>query len=384
MSANSNNNNAYKDSYSHSEFSLSNEDNIKSNLKDIKILKLPINKKVILTVAPGITSTLNPLRSPDILTTEIFDLICTQMKYIVGISHKILIQNIMKSAVDLSKLNTSNRFVDFGDVLWGNPIIPTTTSENKNEIRRGRSAFRGISTSNETRKVSQSVPKNQNNTKNRNINTTNNNNNNSITTSITTNESIGSNSMNDIESNENSTSNERRSRSSSLTGKLSNNNSTSMKTNNDTSNININFNELIYHNNNLNDDLLDPLELKQISILKSITPELHNIVNQIKGPIHGIWMYPHPIQLRSLANLEMLQLIDDSNHLPANKKLEWELDILREFDEKRMEQFEKFLISRRQKNNEKNNKITRYKQIFNNKSGNNLEYYKDKGRQPNR
>ena len=136
----------------------------------------------------------------------------------------------------------------------------------------------------------------------------------------------------------------------------------------------------------MNDDTLDPLELKQIAIFKSITPELQNSINQIKGPIHGVWLYPHPLQLRSLANFEMMQLVDDSNHLPSNKKLEWELDIMREFDEKRMEQFEKFLISRRHKTNEKSNhnKSTRYRQLFNSKGGNNFEYYKDKGRQPNR
>jgi len=78
-----------------------------------------------------------------------------------------------------------------------------------------------------------------------------------------------------------------------------------------------------------------------------MSPELRQAIHQIKGPVLGIWILPHPLQFRSYVNMELLHIIDDNNNLTLIKKFEWELDLLREFDEKRMEQYEKFLISRR-------------------------------------
>ena len=110
---------------------------------------------------------------------------------------------------------------------------------------------------------------------------------------------------------------------------------------------------------------------------------------------------PHPLQFRSLSNIEMLQVVDDSIMLPINKKVEWELDLLREFDEKRMEQFEKFLVSRRMHrlsdkatmpptgNKAVNAVFTVKKQGSNSGNkvvigGNSFDYYRDKGRQATR
>ena len=112
---------------------------------------------------------------------------------------------------------------------------------------------------------------------------------------------------------------------------------------------------------------------------------------------------PHPLQFRSLSNIEMLQVVDDSIMLPISKKVEWELDLLREFDEKRMEQFEKFLVSRRMHrlsdkatmqptgNKAVNAVFTAKKQGSNSNSGNKVviggnsfDYYRDKGRQATR
>ena len=78
--------------------------------------------------------------------------------------------------------------------------------------------------------------------------------------------------------------------------------------------------------------------------------------------------------MRSAAHADMIRVVEDSA-TPAAKKLEWELDILREFDEKRMEQFEKFLVSRRIRTADTEVR----KPLRRNVKG--VEYYRDKGRQ---
>eukprot|EP01033_Poteriospumella_lacustris_P017978 gene17978-12886_t len=51
------------------------------------------------TSIAGITPTLNPHRPPEILTPEIYELVCGQMKYITGIQHKTLIATTMQNMV---------------------------------------------------------------------------------------------------------------------------------------------------------------------------------------------------------------------------------------------------------------------------------------------
>jgi hypothetical protein len=74
----------------------------------------------------------------------------------------------------------------------------------------------------------------------------------------------------------------------------------------------------------------------------------------------------------------MARVVAESSIIGA-KKLEWELDIMREFDEKRMDQFERFLVSRRNRTNEPVAESRRNPRGRFNKAAN--DYYKDKGRQ---
>jgi hypothetical protein len=124
----------------------------------------------------------------------------------------------------------------------------------------------------------------------------------------------------------------------------------------------------------LNGVYIDAAAAKQIAVMQSLPPEVQVRIFQTKGPVYGQWMVAHPLTVRSIAHGEMIRVVEDSA-TPAAKKLEWELDIMREFDEKRMEQFEKFLVSRRIRTPDAEVR----KPLRRNVKG--MEYYRDKGRQ---
>jgi hypothetical protein len=60
----------------------------------------------------------------------------------------------------------------------------------------------------------------------------------------------------------------------------------------------------------------------------------------------SFWLTPHPLQFQSQAHTDALLTVANSA-LSENKKLEWQLDVLQEYDEKRMERFKRFLMSKR-------------------------------------
>ena len=360
--------------------------------------KLSVTRKIDhIPVNPTITSSLNPARPAEILTPEIFDLICTQMKYIVGLTHKALIQKTMKSIVDAARVALPPRAVDFGELLWRNtPRVSTyegsvTSSElaasaasAEFERRRGRSPGRGArATSLESRKHSLSVPKNGRasvfgaNAA-------------GIAASKQSNlalSDLGS-ASNDNSDQETSgrppVGGERRSRSTStgprLTSALAPGLSGSTKNLKRLSLVSdeaaADEDGVLAPSASINGVPIDSVAAKQIAALQSLPQEVHVRIIQTKGPVHSLWMVAHPLQVRSAAHAEVVRTVAESSIIGA-KKLEWELDVMREFDEKRMEQFEKFLVSRRNRTNEPDNK--RQPRGRGNKAA--IDYYKDKGRQ---
>lgn len=66
-----------------------------------------------------------------------------------------------------------------------------------------------------------------------------------------------------------------------------------------------------------------------------------------RGTYQGISLTPLPLELNPSAYLDTMSMIQETSLGPA-KKLEWLLDVQREFDEKRIEKFETFLVSRRE------------------------------------
>lgn len=372
-------------------FSLSLEDDCKVGPAETKSFKLHVTKRSDLFPPNStITSSLNPARPPDVLTSEIFDLICTQMKYIVGLSHKVLIQKSMKSIVESARLALPPRAVDFGEILWRNPPRTSTYEGSvttvelaaaavsaENERRRGRSPGRGARASSlESRKHSQSLPKGGRMTvlaaKQPVV----------VTTSELSNASNDSDQEN---SGRPPAGGERRSRSVStgarattlstgISGGSAKNLRKLVPTADDAS---IDEEEMPL-TASINGVPLDPLAAKQIAVLQSLPPEVQVRIMQTKGPVHGLWMVEHPLQIRSSANDDMIRTVTESSIIAA-KKLEWELDIMREFDEKRMEQFERFLVSRRARAADAPNENKKQQRSGRNK--NIVDYYKDKGRQ---
>lgn len=374
-------------------FSLNIEDDCRVNSSEVRTYKLAVTRKTDhIPPNPTITSSLNPARPPDVLTAEIFDLICTQMKYVVGLSHKALIQKTMKATVDSARMALPPRAVDFGELLWRNsPRVSTyegsvTTSElaasaatAEFERRRGRSPGRGArATSLEPRKYSQSVPKSGRMTV------------------------IGAGSAgiaaaklaaaaNEVGSTSNDNSDqevsgrppvggERRSRSTSTGARVSsalNSSAKNLKRLSLVSDEVLSGDDVLAPGASINGMSIDSTAAKQIAVLQSLPPEVQVRIIQTKGPVHSLWMVTHPLQIPSAAHAEMVRVVAESSIIGA-KKLEWELDIMREFDEKRMEQFEKFLVSRRNRPHEPAAE-NRKQRGRNNRAVN--DYYKDKGRQ---
>mmetsp|Transcript_3749 Transcript_3749/g.5862 ORF Transcript_3749/g.5862 Transcript_3749/m.5862 type:complete len:925 (+) Transcript_3749:62-2836(+) len=455
-------------------FSLSQEDDGMINMQDGNTCKLFVNphpEALIPVGNPAITPSLNPLRPPSVLAPLIFDLICTQMKYIVGIAHKPLIQKTAKSVVDSAKHLVTPPLVDFGEILWGNPSrrrlllrnagagnssslsVASAISEDS-ERRRGRSPGRVTrNTPEASRKYSQSLPKGR-------PGGGTNNGGNGVPRSNTTIGIAGNDAGNNTGSSSNdggggssdqenpqqqdgtgggrppvggsvaatAASAERRTRSSStgnrFGGSITSVGDASTKTTSPSSSTKKSFgpaaavvvdDDLMSGETLINNIPVDAATAKQISVLQSLPPEVQYRIHQTKGPVHGLWMIAHPLQIRSNANKDMLQMVSEST-LPPNKKIEWELDIMREYDEKRMEQFEKFLVSRRNKPAETNFDVKRSQQqaaqktqqqqggrsnarsgggrggassggggaSATNSGGGGSEYYKDRGRQINR
>jgi hypothetical protein len=82
-------------------------------------------------------------------------------------------------------------------------------------------------------------------------------------------------------------------------------------------------------------------------ILTSMPPDLfHRAQHYQRGALFGVWLQPCALTWQPPALEEMLYVVEDS-HLPEHKKLEWQLDLMREYDEKRMDKLERWLASKR-------------------------------------
>jgi hypothetical protein len=74
--------------------------------------------------------------------------------------------------------------------------------------------------------------------------------------------------------------------------------------------------------------------LAHIEMIKGLPPEIMKNLQLLKGPMYGVWLIDHPLQIHPGTQIDMLNAIHDSA-ISNSKKLEWVLDVLREYDEKR-------------------------------------------------
>lgn len=125
---------------------------------------------------------------------------------------------------------------------------------------------------------------------------------------------------------------------------------------------------------------MDDFIAKQIDILRSMPADLAYKTSQQRAPVYGVWLTANPLQIQPPALDEMLQVVADSA-VPDNKKIEWELDLMREFDERRMDRIERYLISTRQPQAAADMSKGGKAAAAAGKSKGKGDYYRDRGRQ---
>lgn len=91
---------------------------------------------------------------------------------------------------------------------------------------------------------------------------------------------------------------------------------------------------------------LEPTKGRQMAMFKNIPPAVIRKLHMSRGSVKGIWLLPHPLQLYPRSFAESMAGVYDTN-LSTNKKHEWAMDLLREYDDKRLDRWEGFLASRR-------------------------------------
>ena len=126
------------------------------------------------------------------------------------------------------------------------------------------------------------------------------------------------------------------------------------------------------------DGEVDVEKTQNLALLKSLTPSLARAVRARGGAVHGVWIVPSPLQIFPNSYWTTFFAIADNCNLPENKILEWKMDLLREYDEKRFDKIESFILGKRTENAAKEQSgVTAA--VRNVKS---VDYYKDRGRQP--
>jgi hypothetical protein len=417
------------------EFSLASEEDYQKNPQNFSqpaTIRMTLSKNTMeeIPLTPGIatTPTLNPNRSPDMLTSEIFELICSQLKFIIGVAHKALIQNTMQTMINSSKsTETLDRPDEIYESLWWNGNSGGNEGDDNADTesaggggRRGRSPGRVLrANSSEPRKNTNSLSKLRQSSPAANTAPKDSDNNNASGDQQQSSDLVpeGIAAMNSNKKT-NSLFTERRSRSTST--KRTSINTLMKGMNHSISREKLrsrgggggsNQELLVLASSNLKQQqqqqivdggsstARDEFLEKQFETLKSIPPDLYYRIAQHRLPIHGIWMTPSPLSIQPQFLEDMLLVVSENNTLSDNKKLEWELDLMREYDEKKMDRLERYLISKRnqalnqsaslyQNVKEKNRNSKGGKGGLNpnffagNKNNSNDQYYKDRGRQP--
>ena len=341
-------------------FSLEWDDEIFDTDIDIKLLaSIPEDSTTTTSSNIGSSSqtfieSLNPNRSHGILSVSVFNLLKSQIKIIAGLAHKHLIEATGKSIAKASQTPSSSISYGYNEIIWGE-AEGGLISENK--LSRGRTLTLGA---NHTQPQFRGVSL----------------------------DSIKSDSGSD---NEKTQSNSLRSRSTSHGASRRPKKVLTQKKN-------LGVDDLAYlQGNNYIYNLegeIDSDKTARLNILKSLSPMLSKLVCSRNGAINGVWINPHPIQLHPSSFWNSYLAIDENVQLSDSKKLEWKMDLLREYDEKRMYKFETFAINKRYEYaSEIQPKLASLKK-YNNQSSSNInsmassnvkyvkgEFYKDKSRQ---
>ena len=93
----------------------------------------------------------------------------------------------------------------------------------------------------------------------------------------------------------------------------------------------------------------EPLKGRQMAMFKNVPPEVVRKVQMSRGSFKGVWLLPHPLQSYPRSFADSFNHVYDTG-LSANRKHEWHMDLIREYDDKRLARWESFLLSRRSAN----------------------------------
>lgn len=417
------------------EFSLRNEDenlscNVKTNmviykenLSTTSFSSFSQDSRQILAISPStstFTSTLDPCRSPEILTHEIHELMSSQVKLIAGLDHRKLIENTLSAIVadtglvsfsqiglDLNRIKQQTS-INMGEQLWDDLNARTKTHK-----RTGcEDPIRIEHIDNKDRCRSRSTSRNNSKPPTRNNSRV------PTPTSIAKGNGGGapvssrrmpSPSVDSIDSDPDLSSEKmcRKVRHSTSLTKKSNSKTSSEKVNRQ-SLSSLKDSSLSSNTDDRGEDNIGKRESSQLQshsmdVITALPAEIVKLVEE-KGVVRGMWLISHPLEVQPNSFIEAFQAVDEvgkqGQGTSAEKQLTWQLDLLREYDNQRMERYGSFLATKRSPsiedqfkamtivigsnlNQQGQPKYTAKKraaeknQVF-------TEYYKDKGRQSNR
>lgn len=382
-------------------FSLSFEEDLSSKATVFKLVAVKYEDPHH-SLHPNITPSLSPSRPMEILSTDIFELICAQSKNIACVQHRHLIDSTFNAMLASSGTVDEAQVFEYGESLWSELDMSYAV---EGEESRGRSRSPGRSLR-EPRKHTLSLPAASSKGGRNPLP--------SPSAASTDANDVGQSNINAEPNGETTNTNvlihntENRARSSSNPGNRQyRNRMAAMGPRRLRSRSEFAArSKMIVAPENSN------FEIKYQYILQSLPPEISRKIQACKSHVYGIWLVDHPLQTHPMAEMDMFAAISECN-LSVAKKIEWELDVIREFDEKRMDRFETFLVSKRNSNVDvqlrpqgggamssscPSTVLSKYQKLLNSKSttligqfhlSNTLGpsisgYYKDRGRQANK
>jgi len=315
---------------------------------------------------PYITSTLNPARPPNILDNDIFLLIQSQIKQISGGQYRDLIDNTGNNMADIAKADKSIKYT-FANMLWGDGRFGRYDEDTRGRSRSPLSGGRSGAIRRQTVSVGASVKNREavNNGLKKDSGAATDRRQGRVPTLATRSRSMGPRGVKK-DSNKNSDDEEESAES-------------AMGDETDEEKAGI------IHNTA---NSIDVLQDRHSALLKAMPPDLMRRAISL-GPINGIWLEEHPLKLSPAYFPETMAAIQNTN-LSERKKAEWENDMIRDTDEKRIERLEEFLVAHRDNNVELQLRSTRklkemcygiQRKREDERTGK-YNYYRDKGRQP--
>ena len=309
---------------------------------------------------PQITYTLNPNRPPEVLPIQNFELICTQIKYITSATNKTLIQKQASAMLQASGVNVTEfkpfnfqqaLFCDLEAGLAEFEERARGRSRSPNEKRKGKVAGGGMLAS----KSQTRIAADKKNISSKNIGKDKGGK--DVGDSADRGSSVerdsggdsGSDSGNEANKKSGFDAETRRSRSMGPTAQSSKGGKTEPRKG--TQNMSSGTVRRVVSNPGdegfrvMSAD--NPSIARQMTMFKTVPPEVIRRLHVSKGSVRGVWLQPHPLQLHPAQYADLVNSAKEKTELSESKRFEWQMDLVREYDERRALKLETFLVQNR-------------------------------------